>query len=50
MIAGGGFGLHFLVPFVDTVRMDFGFGQAGTGIHSNFGIREKAHYTRERIR
>ena len=50
MIAGGGFGIHFLVPFVDTVRMDFGFGQAGTGIHPHIHIREKPRYSRNRIR
>ena len=50
VIAGGGFGLHFLVPFVDTVRFDFGFGQSGTGIHPNIHIREKAYYSRNRIR
>jgi len=50
MIGGGGFGLRFLVPFVDTVRMDFGFGQQGTGIHPHIHIREKADYSRNRIR
>jgi outer membrane protein assembly factor BamA len=50
MIAGGGFGIHVLVPFVDTIRMDFGFGQSGTGIHPHIHIREKAQYSRNRIR
>jgi outer membrane protein assembly factor BamA len=50
VIAGGGFGFRVLVPFVNMIRMDFGFGQSGTGIHSHFYIREKAHYTRDRIR
>jgi outer membrane protein assembly factor BamA len=50
MIAGGGFGFRILVPFVDTIRMDFGFGQSGTGIHPHIYIREKPQYTRDRIR
>jgi outer membrane protein insertion porin family len=50
MIAGGGFGFRFLVPFVDMIRMDLGFGQSGTGIHPHIHLREKAHYSRNRIR
>jgi len=50
MIAGGGIGLRVLVPFLDTIRMDFGIGQSGTGIHPHLHIREKAHYSRNRIR
>ena len=50
MIAGGGFGLRILMPFLDTVRVDFGFGQSGTGIHPSIHIREKAQYSRNRIR
>jgi outer membrane protein assembly factor BamA len=50
MIMGGGFGFHILVPFVDTIRVDFGFGQPDTGMHAHIHIREKAHYSRNRIR
>ncbi len=50
MIAGGGFGIRFLVPFVDTVRMDFGFGQSGAGLSHHLHLREKADYSRNRIR
>ena len=50
MIGGGGFGIHFIVPFVDVIRIDFGFGQSGTGILSHFGIRQRADYSRERVR
>jgi len=50
MIAGGGVGFRFLVPFLDSIRMDFGFGQSGTGIHPHVHLREKADYSRNRIR
>jgi outer membrane protein assembly factor BamA len=50
MIAGGGFGLRVLVPIVDTVRLDLGFGQSGTLLHHHIHIREKAHFSRDRIR
>jgi outer membrane protein assembly factor BamA len=50
MIAGGGFGFRFLVPFVEMVRMDFAFGQSGTGIRPHLHLREKADYSRNRLR
>ncbi len=50
MIAGGGFGLRLIIPFVDVVRLDFGFGQSGKGILPCIGIREKAYYGRQRVR
>lgn len=50
MIAGGGFGIRFIMPFVDMVRFDFGFGQSGEGLLSHFGMREKADYGRLRVR
>jgi len=50
MIAAGGFGLHFLVPYVDRIRVEFGFGQSGEGAFSYFSIREKARYSRRRVR
>jgi outer membrane protein assembly factor BamA len=50
VIAGGGVGIRFLVPFLDVIRLDFGFGQAGAGIQPHLHIHEKAHYTRKRIR
>ena len=50
MIAAGGFGLHVLVPFVERIRIEFGFGQSGAGMLSHFGVREKANYSRRRVR
>jgi outer membrane protein insertion porin family len=50
MIGGGGFGIRLLVPVVDMIRIDFGFGQSGEGILSHFGLREKAEYSRLRVR
>ncbi len=50
MIGGGGFGIRLIIPFVDVVRLDFGFGQSGQGILTCFGIREKAYYGRQRVR
>ncbi|NWG13310.1 MAG: BamA/TamA family outer membrane protein, partial [Acidobacteria bacterium] len=49
-IGGYGFGLRLLIPFVDVVRIDFAFGQAGTGIHRHIGLGEKAEEQRKRIR
>lgn len=50
MIAGGGVGLRFLVPFLKMIRMDLGFGQPGTGMHRHLHLREKADYSRNRLR
>ncbi|MBN2241683.1 MAG: BamA/TamA family outer membrane protein [Acidobacteria bacterium] len=50
VIAGGGFGFRFLVPFVKMVRLDFGFGQSGSGINPHLHLREKADYSSRRIR
>jgi hypothetical protein len=47
-VAGGGFGFRFLVPSLNIIRMDFAFGQSGTGIHPH--LREKADYSRRRLR
>ncbi len=50
MIGGGGFGTRLLMPVVDMIRIDFGFGQSGKGVLSHFGLREKADYSRLRVR
>jgi len=50
MIGGSGFGIYLIVPYVDMIRIDFGFGQSGAGMLTHFGIREKAQYSRERVR
>ena len=50
MIGGGGFGIRLIIPYVDMIRVDFGFGQSGAGLVNHFGLREKPYYTRERIR
>jgi len=49
-IGGGGLGLRLIVPYVDYVRIDFGFGQSGQGLIPHFGVMEKAVYQRRRIR
>jgi outer membrane translocation and assembly module TamA len=49
-IGGGGFGVRFVVPFGQLVRLDFGFGQSGKGLLPHLGIREKAYYHRLRVR
>ncbi len=50
MIGGGGFGFRIIIPFVDMVRFDFGFGQSGHGVLPCIGIHEKAYYGRQRVR
>jgi outer membrane translocation and assembly module TamA len=49
-IGGGGFGIRLVVPFINIIRFDFGFGQSGKGMTNHFGIREKADYHRLRVR
>ena len=50
MIGGGGFGVRLIIPFVDMIRFDFGFGQSGQGLLRAFGIHEKAYYSSQRVR
>jgi outer membrane protein assembly factor BamA len=49
-IAGGGFGIRVIVPYVNVIRIDFGFGQAHEGVILHFGIMDKAVYERRRVR
>jgi outer membrane protein assembly factor BamA len=49
-IAGGGFGVRVIVPYVSVIRIDFGFGQANQGMITHFGIMDKAVYERRRVR
>jgi outer membrane protein assembly factor BamA len=49
-IAGGGFGIRVIVPYVNVIRIDFGFGQANEGMISHVGIMDKAVYERRRVR
>jgi outer membrane protein assembly factor BamA len=49
-IAGGGFGIRVIVPYVNVIRIEFGFGQANEGMISHFGIMDKAVYERRRVR
>jgi outer membrane protein assembly factor BamA len=49
-IAGGGFGIRVVVPYVNVIRIEFGFGQANQGMISHFGIMDKAVYERRRVR
>ena len=50
LIGGYGFGLRLLLPFVDVIRIDFAFGQPGTGINRHIGLGEKAEEQRKRVR
>ena len=49
-IGGVGFGIRLIVPYVNLVRIDFGFGQSGQGMIPHFGVLEKAVYQRRRVR
>jgi outer membrane protein insertion porin family len=49
-IGGAGFGIRWIIPYVDFVRLDFGFGQSNKGVIAHFGILEKAVYERRRVR
>ena len=49
-IGGAGFGIRLIVPYVNLVRVDFGFGQSGQGMIPHFGVLEKAVYQRRRVR
>jgi outer membrane protein assembly factor BamA len=49
-IRGWGFGIRLIVPYVNVIRIDFGFGQPDRGMMSHIGILEKAVYERRRVR
>jgi len=49
-IDGYGVGLRCLVPFVDLVRLDLGWGEPGHGARAYFGISLKATRQRQRVR
>lgn len=49
-IAGGGFGIRLIVPYVNLIRLDFAFGQPGNGLIPQIGILEKPVYERRRVR
>jgi outer membrane protein insertion porin family len=49
-IAGGGFGIRFLLPIFGMARIDFGWGQGGKGIFLHLGMFEKPVMTRRRVR
>ena len=49
-IDGYGFGLRLLVPFVDMIRMDFGWGEPGGGLRFHFALFEKPVMQRSRVR
>ena len=49
-IDGYGVGIRLLLPFVDVVRFDFGFGEPGAGWRRHTGILEKAAVQRRRVR
>ncbi len=49
-IGGYGFGLRFLVPFVNQFRIDFGFGEPGQSVRLHLGAFTKPVAQRFRIR
>ena len=49
-IGGGGVGLRVLMPVLEMLRFDFGFGQANRSVVSHIGVREKALEQRLRVR
>jgi len=49
-IDGYGVGVRFLVPFVDVVRIDVGWGEPGRGMSAYFGVALKAARQRQRVR
>ena len=50
-IGGAGLGLRLIVPYVNQVRLDFGFiGQSGHSVIPALGMSEKAVYQRRRVR
>lgn len=49
-IGGFGFGIRLIVPYINLVRLDLGFGQPGHSVIPSFGVLEKAVYQRRRVR
>ncbi len=49
-IGGGGVGLRILIPWVQMIRLDFGWGQSGESIIPHIGAFEKAYEQRKRVR
>jgi len=49
-IGGYGVGLRLLVPFVDIVRLELGWGEPGQGPTAYFGVSLKAVRQRQRVR
>ncbi|UCF64479.1 MAG: BamA/TamA family outer membrane protein [bacterium] len=49
-IAGGGFGIRFLLPIFGMARVDFGWGQGGKGVFLHLGAFEKPLIARRRVR
>ncbi len=49
-IGGYGFGLRAIIPFVNMVRLDLGWGEAGMGVQVAIGVMEKADMQRRRVR
>jgi outer membrane protein assembly factor BamA len=49
-IDGYGFGVRLLVPFVEMIRLDFGWGEPGQGMRFHFALFEKPVMQRFRVR
>jgi outer membrane protein assembly factor BamA len=49
-IGGGGVGLRLLMPWINMIRLDFGWGQPGRSVIPHIGAYEKAYEQRKRVR
>ncbi len=49
-IGGYGFGLRAIIPFVNMIRFDLGWGETGVGVKVAIGVLEKADMQRRRVR
>ena len=49
-IGGGGVGIRLIVPYVNLIRFDLGFGQSGRGAFVNIGSPDKPVSERRRVR
>jgi len=49
-LTGYGVGLRFLVPFVDMIRLDVGWGEENGGAAFTVGVRAKPFMSRRRVR
>jgi outer membrane protein assembly factor BamA len=49
-IGGYGLGIRAIIPFVNMVRFDLGWGEEGMGVHVAIGVLDNADMQRRRVR